>query len=188
MSVHVFIRPLTSVIAGILLILNSPVKCNYNKEFKMYITKNRWIKIISVCLIFASGSVFADFKSDIIKSCKAYQEGTDRNEINPCKLYIDGFIDASLLSESAAVKPEALLTKQSKKTSEFMKRAYETRVSERKSLMKNNVIHAFCIPLETDRKAVASQVAKSLNIADLKNKPLKKVLFEALESDFPCSK
>ena len=154
----------------------------------MYITKSRWITIISVCLTFASGSVFADFKSDIIKSCKAYQEGTDRNEINPCKLYIDGFIDSSLLSESAAVKPEALLDKQLKITSDFMKRAYKTRVTERVSLMKNAESHAFCIPLETDRKIVASQVAKSLNITDLEYKPLKKVLFEALESDFPCSK
>ena len=154
----------------------------------MNITKHLSIKIISVCLLLTSGIVFADFKSDIIKSCKAYQQGIDRNEINACKLYIDGFIDSSLLSESAALKPEALIDKQAKKTSDFMKRAYKTRVTERSSLMKNEESHAFCIPLETDRKAVASQVAKSMKIDDLKMKPLKQVVFETLESGFPCSK
>jgi len=152
----------------------------------MNTTKNLSLKLISVILLFASGSVFADFKSDIIKSCKAYQQGVDRNEINPCKLYIDGFIDSSLFSESAVVKPEALLDSSTEQASDFMKRAFKTRVTARSSLMKNDDSHSFCIPLENDRKAVASQVAKSIIIGDLQVKPLKQVLFETLVSDFPC--
>jgi hypothetical protein len=154
----------------------------------MNIAKNIRFKFILVCLLLASGSVFADFKSDIIQSCKTYQQGMDRNEINPCKLYIDGFIDSSLLSESAAIKPEALLDKPAEQTSDFMKRAYQTRVTARTSLVANKEIHEFCIPLETDRKSVASKVAKSMNIDELQGKPLKQVVFETLESNFPCSK
>lgn len=143
-------------------------------------------KFIFVCFLLASGSAFADFKSDIIKSCKAYQQGIDRSEINPCKLYIDGFIDSSLLSESAVVKPEALIDNPREQVSDFVKRAYKTRVTARKSLMENEGVYEFCIPLEDDRKRVASKVAKSMKIDDLETKPLKVVLFETLVSDFPC--
>lgn len=143
-------------------------------------------KFIFVCFLLASGSVFADFKSDIIKSCKAYQQGIDRSEINPCKLYIDGFIDSSLLSESAVEKPEALIDNPRLPVSDFVKRAYKTRVTTRSSLTEKGGAHEFCIPLEDDRRKVASKVAKSMKIDDLQTKSLKVVLFETLVSDFPC--
>jgi hypothetical protein len=152
----------------------------------MKFTKNFIAKFIFVCFLLASGSVFADFKSEIIKSCKAYQQGIDRSEINPCKLYIDGFIDSSLLSESAVVKPEALIDNLRSPVSDFVKRAYNTRVTARSSLTEKGGDHAFCIPLEEDRRKVVSKIAKSMKIDDLETKYLKEVLFETLVSDFPC--
>jgi hypothetical protein len=152
----------------------------------MKFTKNFIAKFIFVGFLLASGSVFADFKSDIIKSCKAYQQGIDLSEINSCKLYIDGFIDSSLLSESAVVKPEALIDNPRAPVSDFVKRAYNTRVTARSSLTEKGGEHEFCIPLEEDRRKVVSKVAKSMKIDDLQAKSLKEVLFEALVSEFPC--
>lgn len=131
---------------------------------------------------------FADFKSDIISSCKAYQQGEDKSEINPCKLYIDGFIDSSLLTEDGIVQPKAMIDRNAPQQSDFLKRAYRTRILTTSSMLNSEDSHQFCIPREYDRKDIASSVAKSMDISQLAEKQLKEVLFETLVSDFPCQK
>lgn len=125
----------------------------------------------------------AGYKSDIIQSCTAYQQGRDSNEINACKLYIDGFIDALLYAEEGTVKPKDAMNTASSKQSDYEKRAFKTRLSSR-SDTKNNP--QFCLNSEHDRKSVASILAKSINIDALQNKPLKEVLFFTLTRKFPC--
>jgi len=142
----------------------------------------------SVVLLLMPVVAFADFKSDIISSCKAYQQGEDKSEINPCKLYIDGFIDSSLLTEDGVVQPKAMIGRNAPQQSDFLKRAYRTRVLTTSSMLTNEDTHQFCIPREYDRKAIASSVAKSMDISQLAEKQLKEVLFETLISDFPCQK
>lgn len=144
-------------------------------------------------LIFAMGlmsipmTAYADFKSEIIDSCKAYQQGKDKSEINACKLYIDGFIDSSLLSEDAALTPQSKIENTRPEQSNFVKRAYQTRVLTTSSVLANEESHQFCIPAEYDRRKIASTVAKSLDIQQLDSKSLKEVLFKALITGFPCS-
>jgi hypothetical protein len=137
-------------------------------------------------LIFLPTIVLADFKSDIIASCSAYQQGHDKNEVNACKLYIDGFIDSSLLTDDAAVQTKAMIASKPKEQSAFLKRAYQTRVND-PSFLRNHKEYQFCIPREYDRKVVASGIAKSMDINQLADKPLKEVLLETLIADYPCS-
>lgn len=144
------------------------------------------LNITSVGLLVIPMSAIANFKSDIIDSCKAYQQGEDKSEINACKLYIDGFIDSSLLTKDGVVKPKAMIERKSAPQSDFLKRAYQTRVLTTSSILKNEEAHQFCIPLEYDRKKIASTVAKSMDISQLTNKQLKEVLFETLITHFPC--
>jgi hypothetical protein len=143
-------------------------------------------------LIFTTGlmsipmAAHADFKSEIINSCKAYQQGKDKSEVNACKLYIDGFIDSSLLTEDAALKSQSMIENARPEQSDFVKRAYQTRVLTTSSVLANEESHQFCIPAEYDRRKIASTVAKSLDIQQLDSKPLKEVLFETLIIGFPC--
>ncbi|MBA6288590.1 MULTISPECIES: Rap1a/Tai family immunity protein [unclassified Colwellia] len=130
--------------------------------------------------------VKADFKSDIISSCKAYQQGDDKSEINACKLYIDGFIDSSLLNDDGVVKPKAMIERTAPEQSDFLKRAYRTRVLTTSSMLSNEEAYQFCIPREYDRKEIASSIAKSMDINQLADKQLKQVIFETLIADFPC--
>lgn len=152
----------------------------------MNLKKHLMSKMVALALLCSSGTVLADFKSDIISACTAYQHGEDKSELNPCKLYIDGFIDSSLLTENAVVKPQATIERQNAPQSNYMKRAYQTRILTTSSILPNEQAHQFCIPKEYDRKAIASEIAKSMNINDLENKPLKVVIFETLIADFPC--
>ncbi|WP_426359959.1 hypothetical protein ACPUVO_07010 [Pseudocolwellia sp. HL-MZ19] len=143
-------------------------------------------KLFTISLVLIPGIALADFKSDIIESCTNYQKDIDKSEINACKLYIDGFIDSSLLSENAVVKPKAMIGNDETQQSEFLQRAYRTRVLSLPTSLATEANYQFCIPLEYDRKIVASTVAKSLDIASLEDKALKVVLSESLISNFPC--
>lgn len=142
---------------------------------------------ITTGLLLTPTIAMADFKSDIIDSCTEYQQGKDTSKINACKLYIDGFIDSALITDDAVIKPRAMIERQSKPTSDYMKRAYRTRLLTTSSMLANEEAHEFCIPRELDRQTLASTVAKSLDIKKLADKPLKEVLFETLIEDYPCS-
>jgi len=144
------------------------------------------LNIAAIGLLAMSTAVKADFKSDIISSCKAYQQGEDKSEINACKLYIDGFIDSSLLNDDGVVKPKAMIERTAPEQSDFLKRAYRTRILTTSSMLSNEDAYQFCIPREYDRREIASSIAKSMNINQLANKQLKQVLFETLIADFPC--
>lgn len=150
--------------------------------------KYRMLSIVVTCLILIPTIVLADFKSDIITSCSAYQQGHDKSEINACKLYIDGFIDSSLLTKDGAVRPQEMIDRQHKEPSDFLKRAFRTRVVNYSSYLKTHKDYQFCIPLETDRRKVASDVAKSMDINQLSSMSLKEVLLETLIAEFPCPK
>lgn len=154
---------------------------------KMKKLKQRVLSFTVAGLILIPTIVLADFKSDVINSCLAYQQGVDKKEINACKLYIDGFIDSSLLTDDAAVQTKAMINSQPKEQSAFLQRAYKTRVND-PDFLRNHQEYQFCIPREYDRKDVASRVAKSLNINHLSDKQLKEVLLETLINEFPCSK
>jgi hypothetical protein len=155
-------------------------------EKKMKILISLKTSLLAVILLAVPTAAFADFKSDIIGSCKAYQQGENKSEINACKLYIDGFIDSSLLTEDGVVKPKAMIERKSAPKSDFLKRAYKTRILTTSSMIKNEEAHQFCIPLEYDRRTIASRVAKSMDISQLETKRLKEVLFDTLIADFPC--
>lgn len=129
----------------------------------------------------------ADYKSEIIESCETYQAGKDKDHVNACKLYIDGFIDAAIFTENAALVDEEL-TKTAKEKSAFMQRVYQTRGTHRIRSHIDDVNVEFCIDGSADRKLIASDIAKSLTISDLATKPLKGVLFDALTKSFPCEK
>ena len=151
----------------------------------MNISKSLSVSVIAAIMVITPRIAYADFKTEIINSCTAYQKGTDTSKINACKLYIDGFIDAALLTEEGTTKSKAMI-QQSQEQSDYLKRAYQTRLLTTSSLITNEDAHQFCIPKEYDRQAIASSLAKSLNINDLNNLPLKQVLFNTLITHFPC--
>lgn len=143
--------------------------------------------LVAMFMSLVSISAKADYKSSIIESCTAYQQGQDNDEVNACKLYIDGFIDSSLLAEEGAVKINGTLQSVEKPQSEFIKRVYQTRLLTRNTLADEEMTYQFCIPRELNRKIIASNIAKALDIKKLENELLKVVVFEALTNKYPCS-
>lgn len=157
------------------------------KLFQINSALNKASVLVLVGLLsVTSFSVRADYKSEIIDSCRAYQNGVDAGHINACKLYIDGFIDAAVLTESAALISDKPGPAGQVKENAFMQRAYQTRLPRRLSSEVDNINYQFCLENGQDRKVITSKIAKTMNISELENKPLKKILFETLVSIFPC--
>ena len=138
-------------------------------------------------LVFIPTIALADYKSEIITSCSEYQLGKDKSEINACKLYIEGFIDSSLLTKDAVVLTKAILNSQPIDQSDFFKRAYKNRVS-RTVMPRKHPEYQFCLPPEQDRKAIISNVAKLMDISKLMSNTLQEVLLKALIDVLPCAK
>ncbi|WP_206484054.1 hypothetical protein [Thalassotalea sp. G2M2-11] len=146
--------------------------------------KHLMLSLVTINLFIISTTVWADFKSDIIASCSDYQKYQEKQEVNACKLYIDGFIDSALLTDDAVIEPKTI-TGHTSAQSSYLKRAYRTRVNDSAFLSTHQDIQ-FCLPQEYDRAFITSKIAKSIDITQLASKPLKEVLFETLIANFPC--
>jgi hypothetical protein len=155
------------------------------KQVVTTLNKTKILLLISA-MSFASFSAKADYKSEIVESCQQYQAAADKDHVNACKLYIDGFIDAAVFTESATIVDEKS-KKVSEERSAFMQRVYKTRSTRRISSQIDDIDYQFCLSLGEDRKIIASKIAKALNISELDSKPLKKILSETLSKAFPCA-
>lgn len=155
------------------------------KQLVTTLKKAKYLLVISF-ISAISFSAQADYKSEIVESCQQYQAGADKDHVNACKLYIDGFIDAAVFTESATIVDEKS-KKVSEEQSAFMQRAYQTRSTRRISSQIDNIDYQFCLSLGEDRKLIASKIAKALNISELESKPLKRILSETLSKAFPCA-
>ncbi|MGJ8679676.1 hypothetical protein [Paraglaciecola sp.] len=152
---------------------------------QLVLTFTKCSSLLFVCIVSAvSFSATADYKSDIVESCQQYQAGVDKEQVNACKLYIDGFIDAAVLTNNAAIVDQNS-SKESKTKSAFLQRVYQTRLNSNRQ---DSFDYQFCLQVDEDRKHIASKIAKALDISDLASKPLKRVLSETLTSVFPCKK
>lgn len=145
---------------------------------------NKILYLMLITFFIGSFQVKADYKSELIDECKRYQKNIKTEHINGCKLYIDGFIDSAVLSESAAILSSKQIVNNQQK-SDFIKRVYQTRLNNGVGYG-NDVSFQFCLPQEFQRHTITSEVALLLNIDDLNKKEFKQVVFEALVAKFPC--
>lgn len=132
--------------------------------------------VIIVGLLLTTFAAKADFKSEIIESCTQYQKNDVGKFVNACKLYIDGFIDASMQYHETNINVGK---------SEFIKRVYRTRTMSGE-LVSNEFERPFCIPKKLQRQQVASSVAKSINLSNLDIIDFRLVVHQSLVNQYPC--
>ncbi|MDU0112477.1 Rap1a/Tai family immunity protein [Psychrosphaera aquimarina] len=117
----------------------------------------------------------ADFKSEIIESCTEYQKNDGGKFVNACKLYIDGFIDASMQYHENTNDDK----------SSFIKRVYRTRTMSGE-IVNSDFERPFCIPKKLQRQQVASNVAKSIELNNLDIIDFRLVVHQSLVNQYPC--
>jgi hypothetical protein len=120
--------------------------------------------------------VKADFKSEIIESCTEYQKNDGGKFVNACKLYIDGFIDASMQYHESTHNDDK---------NDFIKRVYRTRTMSGE-LVSSDFERPFCIPKKMKRQEVASSIAKSMDLSNLDITDFRLVVHHSLVKIYPC--
>lgn len=132
--------------------------------------------LLSLSLASTAFMAKADFKSEIIESCTQYQKNDGGPIVNACKLYIDGFIDASMQYDASELIEDK---------SDFIKRVYRTRTMSGE-LTKSEDAKAFCIPVNQSRTVIASEIAKSLDLSSYDQDGLRSVVHHSLVQEYPC--
>ena len=132
--------------------------------------------LVAVSFMLITFVAKADFKSEIIESCAHYQKNDGGKAVNACKLYIDGFIDASMQYHESTNNDDK---------SEFIKRVYRTRTMSGE-IVNSDFERPFCIPKKMQRQQVASSVAKALDLSNLDITDFRIVVHHSLVKLYPC--
>jgi len=132
--------------------------------------------LVAVAFMLTAFVAKADFKSEIIESCTQYQKNDGGKIVNACKLYIDGFIDASMQYHETASNDDK---------SEFIKRVYRTRTMSGE-IVSSDFERPFCIPKKLERQQVASTTAKSIDLSNLDIIDFRLVVHQSLVKLYPC--
>ena len=134
-------------------------------------------KLMSISLVMLIAfNAKADFKSEIIESCTEYQKNDGGKFVNACKLYIDGFIDASMQYHESSNNEEK---------SNFIKRVYRTRTMSGE-IVSSNFERPFCIPKKLTRQEIASTTAKAIDLSNLDIIDFRLVVHQSLVKLYPC--
>jgi len=138
--------------------------------------------IMSLIILLNVPYVYADVQSTLIKSCTMYQQKTDVNQTSRCELYIRGYVDAIVHQQTMGLPT----SRDKSHSSEFIKRAYQTRVANNGFTSDTQGYHNICIKHLQDQQSITTLVAKNLNINELNNKPIGEVVYDTLATQFPC--
>ena len=100
-----------------------------------------------------------------------------------CSAYIEGFLDGALVTDAAIVES---MSGDQHTTSDYLKRAYQTRVSSQRLNLPPTALAHFCLPENESRADVVETIAADLLAREDDGKPISDVLFGILQSKYPC--
>lgn len=105
-------------------------------------------------------------------------EGSDRTL---CARYVAGFLDGALLTDAAVVNNLS-----SDERSDFMVRAYRTRVGEGRAPLPPTALADFCLPDGLSSDAAAGRVVDALGQKPATTQTLQDEVYSAVKALFPC--
>jgi hypothetical protein len=121
------------------------------------------------------------WNEQVVAACLSGQQSD--NDVFVCHTYIEGYLDGALVTDAAVVETVA---RSEGETSEFVKRAYLTRVgSKRKNLPATALAH-FCLPESVTRPDIVGSIGDALKSADIISDTLSEAVYEILKKQYPC--
>lgn len=110
----------------------------------------------------------------------ACRSGEDPDQIL-CAQYVAGFLDGALLTDAAVVNNLS-----SGERSDFMERAYRTRVGEGRTPLPPTALADFCLPDGMSTDAAAERVVDALGQKPAIAQTLQDEVYSAVKALFPC--
>lgn len=106
-------------------------------------------------------------------------------ESDICKAYIHGFLDGAVVTDTALINN---ILEGEKDRSDFVQRAFATRVGQERFNRNPTYYADFCLPEGVSLQEDAAKIASDLESANVnKEQDLANWVYEVIKQDFPCS-
>ena len=142
------------------------------------LARGLWLAALLTCLS-APVTAWNDY---VVAACSG-AAGNPEVSHAACNAYIEGFLDGALVTDAAIVES---MSGDQDSTSEFFKRAYQTRVSSQRLNLPPTALAHFCLPENESRAEVVETIAAGLLAREDDGRQISDVLYGILLSKYPC--
>jgi len=120
----------------------------------------------------------------VVSACNPDKSGEASTESMVCAAYIEGFLDGAIVTDAAVVES---LTSTPTATSDYLKRAYSTRVGWERGKLPATALAHFCLPEETARADVVSAIVTALEASGSRDSgDVATSVYNILSANYPC--
>ena len=138
----------------------------------------------SLAALFSLGHPLAFAWNDqVTQACTHEGHAATEAEIAICHAYIEGFLDGAVITDTAVI---ASVGEGAPEESDYLKRAYMTRMGSYNPKLPATALAHFCLPQGMERKQVVETLATAIALDESAAEDVSIALYNVLQASFPC--
>ena len=138
----------------------------------------------SLAALFSLGHPLAVAWNDqVTQACTHEGHAATEAEIAICHAYIEGFLDGAVITDTAVI---ASVGEGAPEESDYLKRAYMTRMGSYNPKLPATALAHFCLPQGVERKQVVETLATAIALDESAAEDVSIALYNVLQASFPC--
>ena len=138
----------------------------------------------SLAALFSLGHPLAVAWNDqVTQACTHEGHAATEAEIAICHAYIEGFLDGAVITDTAVI---ASVGEGAPEESDYLKRAYMTRMGSYNPKLPATALAHFCLPQGMERKQVVETIATAIALDESAAEDVSISLYNVLQASFPC--
>ena len=138
----------------------------------------------SLAALFSLGHPLAFAWNDqVTQACTHEGHAATEAEIAICHAYIEGFLDGAVITDTAVI---ASVGEGAPEESDYLKRAYMTRMGSYNPKLPATALAHFCLPQGMERKQVVETIATAIALDESAAEDVSISLYNVLQASFPC--
>lgn len=137
--------------------------------------------LLAACTAFQALPARA-WNDHVLSACTLGPKGGEA-DIALCHAYIEGFLDGAILTDTAIVDD---MEGESSTESDYLRRAYMTRLGYGRGRLPATALAHFCLPEERPRGEVVAEIADTLDIPHAGEGGVAEAVYDIIKSKFPC--
>ena len=138
----------------------------------------------SLAALFSLGHPLAFAWNDqVTQACTHEGHAATEAEIAICHAYIEGFLDGAVITDTAVI---ASVGEGAPEESDYLKRAYMTRMGSYNPKLPATALAHFCLPQGMERKQVVETLATAIALDESAAEDVSFSLYNVLQASFPC--
>lgn len=123
------------------------------------------------------------WNDQVTQACTHEGHAATEIEIAICHAYIEGFLDGAVITDTAII---ASVSDADPEESDYLKRAYMTRVGSYNPKLPATALAHFCLPEGTMRSDVVAAIAEAIALDKGAAEDVSASLYNILQANYPC--